>query len=332
MDRKPPKDVQDAYRNGLKRHEDGETGDGLEPITVQMARKFANGEATTIEWARKGNRWWGRNARFAKAEPGTPAYASAQLWGGRNWFAPIVKAADREDGAIGKLVTLVEGWAREVFMNPTVRDAHIPTTETAKASKADVNYRRADAGGCDTCASQTDGGCRIVEGGGASGYTCDRHQSSYGDFQMDEYFLIPIEKGTLNDVLIFPIGPFQRDGRAREFTTEMAREMVANFEADVIGRQPPVNREHMREHGRIGRITGLRLASDGVRGDIEEADGYDGAMKAFDYLSPEVRWEWTNPYTGETHRNVLFGAGATRQHVLINRVPGGTPLHKLEAQ
>lgn len=29
---------------------------------------------------------------------------------------------------------------------------------------------------------------------------------------------------------------------------------------------------------------------------------------------------------------ILFGAGATRQHVLINRVPGGTPLHKVETQ
>ena len=100
----------------------------------------------------------------------------------------------------------------------------------------------------------------------------------------------------------------------------MACEMVANFEANVIGRQPPVNREHMREHGRVGRITALRLADDGVRGDIEEADGYDGALKGFDYLSPEVRWQWTNPYTGEQHNNVLFGAGATNYPFFLGRM------------
>ena len=112
--------------------------------------------------------------------------------------------------AIGKLITLVEGWAHELFMSPTVRDVHVPTTD-----RDGVNYRPVDSGGCDMCVHQTDDGCQIVDGGGASGYTCDRHQSRYGDYKMDEYFLIPIEKGTLENVLIFPIGSFVRDGRQR---------------------------------------------------------------------------------------------------------------------
>ena len=102
IDFKPPKDAIAAYKNGLKRHEAGETGDGMEPITIRMAQAFSRGEPCTPEWARKGNRWWGRNARFADEEPGTPAYAAAQLWGGRNWFAPIVKQMDAADNAAGK--------------------------------------------------------------------------------------------------------------------------------------------------------------------------------------------------------------------------------------
>jgi len=101
IDFKPPDYAVAAYKNGLERHEAGETGDGMEAITIRMARQFARGEPTTPEWAHKGNRWWGRNARFADEEPGTPAYAAAQCWGGRNWFAPIVKqmdAADKESG------------------------------------------------------------------------------------------------------------------------------------------------------------------------------------------------------------------------------------------
>ncbi len=107
IDFRPPEYAIAAYKNGIERHEAGETGDGMEAITVRMARKFARGESCTPEWARKGNRWWGRNARFADEEPGTPAYAAAQLWGGRNWFAPIVRkmdAADVEDGGKGLIM------------------------------------------------------------------------------------------------------------------------------------------------------------------------------------------------------------------------------------
>lgn len=108
IDFTPAEGVRAAYRNGLKRHEDGETGDGLEPETVAQARRFASGEATSPAWARKGNRWWGRNSRFADADPGTPAYAAAQLWGGRNWFAPIVASMDKRDSEMSANIDIVD--------------------------------------------------------------------------------------------------------------------------------------------------------------------------------------------------------------------------------
>lgn len=97
IDFTPPQYAIEAYRNGLQRHENGETGDGIEPITIRMANHFAQGKPATPEWVRKGNRWWSRNGRFADFEPGTPAYAAAQLWGGDNWFASIVEQMDTAD-------------------------------------------------------------------------------------------------------------------------------------------------------------------------------------------------------------------------------------------
>ncbi len=81
--RKPPKGAIASYRDGIRRHENGETGGGLEPITVRMAKDFISGGMPTDEWTSKANRWWGRNKRFLDEPKGSPAYAAAQLWGGR---------------------------------------------------------------------------------------------------------------------------------------------------------------------------------------------------------------------------------------------------------
>jgi hypothetical protein len=118
------------------------------------------------------------------------------------------------------------------------------------------------------------------------------------------HFFIPTEDAA-EGVLIFPVGKFYRDGVEREFTPADANQMVANFRNNIIGRLPPVNREHKRELGKIGNITRLYAAPDGVRGDI------DGDLSGFDYISPEVRWTWPHPKTGEEHKAVLMGAGAT---------------------
>ena len=81
--RKPPQGAIASYRDGIRRHENGETGSGMEPVTIRMAKDFIAGAMPTDEWTAKANRWWGRNERFLDAEKGSPAYAAAQLWGGR---------------------------------------------------------------------------------------------------------------------------------------------------------------------------------------------------------------------------------------------------------
>ena len=134
--------------------------------------------------------------------------------------------------------------------------------------------------------------------------------------EMTVSFLVPTEDSAENGTLIFPIGAFYRGGKKREFTIEDANTMVHNFKTKVLGpdRLPPVNREHKREAGKIGNIVDLWVSTDGVRGTVE------GEMKGFDYISPEVRWEWTNPYTGDKHKNVLMGAGATNYPFFLSQM------------
>lgn len=97
---KPPQSVRDAYKRGLDLHEEGKTGSGLEASTVSMARKLSQDQEVSPEWARKGNRFWGRNERFLSEEKDSPAYASAMLWGGRagkGWFSKLVEQMDAAD-------------------------------------------------------------------------------------------------------------------------------------------------------------------------------------------------------------------------------------------
>lgn len=85
----PSQSVQRACKRGLAMVEDGLGGDGLEPTTIKEARSMANGEEQTEFKIRKGNRWWGRNARFLDEPDDSPAMVAAMLWGGKDgpaWF------------------------------------------------------------------------------------------------------------------------------------------------------------------------------------------------------------------------------------------------------
>jgi len=96
---KPPADVVSNYRKGLEMHEEGLTGDGIEPATIRTATRIVNGGSVSDEWVRKANRWWGRNERFLSEERDSAAYASAMLWGGaagRDWYRTRYNELERE--------------------------------------------------------------------------------------------------------------------------------------------------------------------------------------------------------------------------------------------
>jgi len=97
----PPQGVRSAARRGIEMHEDGKSGDGIEPGTIRIARKLAAGEAISEEQARKGNRFWGRNERFLSEPKDSPAYVSALLWGGRpgmSWYRKLFRQLEARKG------------------------------------------------------------------------------------------------------------------------------------------------------------------------------------------------------------------------------------------
>lgn len=107
-----PETVKNNYKRGLEKHEEGLSGDGLESGTVEVAKDIVAGESITPEWARKGNRWWGRNERFLDEDPDSPAYVAALLWGGsagKDWFDSLVSQmaeADKKDTASNTFVAV----------------------------------------------------------------------------------------------------------------------------------------------------------------------------------------------------------------------------------
>lgn len=99
-DRTPPQGVRKACQTGLRLHEEGLSGSGLEGATVREARGMAQGNAITVAKARKMIRWWGRNSRFLDEPKDSPAWVSALLWGGRagrSWASKLQRSLEADE-------------------------------------------------------------------------------------------------------------------------------------------------------------------------------------------------------------------------------------------
>lgn len=142
---KAPDSVKAQYRIGLDNLD--KAGPGLEQSTVRQARDIVAGEAISPEWARKGNRFWGRNERFLDEEKGSPAWVSAKLWGGRpgmGWFNKLyeqMEAADKK--ASNNLETNVvrkEGSEYCIFSKDGKKLECKPTKAEADKRLAQIEY------------------------------------------------------------------------------------------------------------------------------------------------------------------------------------------------
>lgn len=103
----PPEAMQAAARDGLERHERGESGDGLKPETVARANRIAAGEALTEDHVREMAGWFARHrATRPEGDPeGSPWYAAWQLWGGdagADWSRRTVERLDEADEGKGE--------------------------------------------------------------------------------------------------------------------------------------------------------------------------------------------------------------------------------------
>lgn len=140
IDFSPPDAVKAAAKSGLALHEKGLSGNGLEPATVLWARKYSEGQPVSPERARMGNRFYGRNARFANAPKDSPAWVSWQLWGGaagKSWFSSLVKQMDTsENKKMSKSATQtkasVQGFMRMAesnMTNPLLKEVELVLTD-----------------------------------------------------------------------------------------------------------------------------------------------------------------------------------------------------------
>lgn len=101
----PPVAMISALKKGLKLHEMGLSGSGLQPDTVAWAKKFVAGDDASEEKVLKGAKWWGRNERFLKEPEKSPAMVAALLWGGaagQDWFKAMAEEV-RHEGAEKKM-------------------------------------------------------------------------------------------------------------------------------------------------------------------------------------------------------------------------------------
>lgn len=121
---KPPKAVRDNYAKGLELHEEGKTGDGIEPGTIKVAKDIVSGEAVTEDWVGKANRFWDRNERFLDEEKDSPAYASALLWGGaagRDWYRSVQKKLEGNSMQANRAGDKVRANIRSVVNSEMIR-------------------------------------------------------------------------------------------------------------------------------------------------------------------------------------------------------------------
>lgn len=100
IDFSPPQGVREACMRGVALYEEGKAGDGIEPDTVEWARRLARGERISVAKARKMARFFARNQRFQSEPKDSAAWASWQLWGGHAgdaWSEKLVAQMDAAD-------------------------------------------------------------------------------------------------------------------------------------------------------------------------------------------------------------------------------------------
>lgn len=101
----PPAFMQDNAKRGLKLHEEGLSGDGLKPQTVEDARKMVAGVVTEEKW-RKIGAWIARHMSDLDAVEGeeiTAGLVAMLLWGGGSTKTEAQRTMDYAYGIVERL-------------------------------------------------------------------------------------------------------------------------------------------------------------------------------------------------------------------------------------
>lgn len=104
LDFQPTKEVVQAHKDGVARHDAGETKGHATPETMAMAKHLAMGGEASPGFCKKCKAFHDAAPNHVAAKPGTPAFALAQLHGGaagKAFYDATCKAMDLADAAPG---------------------------------------------------------------------------------------------------------------------------------------------------------------------------------------------------------------------------------------
>ena len=257
IDFSPPQGVRDACLRGVALHEGGVTGEGIEPETVEWARKLARGVKVSATKARAMARFFGRNQRFAAEAKDSPAWASWQLWGGHAgdaWSEKLVTQMDAADEA------------------QKMTDGTTPANANDSTANDDAIVSVVDAS--DTSASMADesGDTRTLRGEPLAIAFADGGEAAVGHSTWNQIARIGVFKG-------HPQG-------AVEFTPQVFNEIIANFRATQNG-EVPGDYEHTSE-----RLPPT-VATDGVPApfwvtDVATRNGDRELWAKFSWVDPQA--------------------------------------------
>ena len=255
IDFSPPQGVRDACLRGVALHEGGVTGEGIEPETVEWARKLARGVKVSATKARAMARFFGRNQRFAAEAKDSPAWASWQLWGGHAgdaWSEKLVTQMDAADEA------------------QKMTDGTTPANANDSTANDDAIVSVVDAS--DTSASMADESARTLREETLAIAFADGGEAAVGHSTWNQIARIGVFKG-------HPQG-------AVEFTPQVFNEIIANFRATQNG-EVPGDYEHTSE-----RLPPT-VATDGVPApfwvtDVATRNGDRELWAKFSWVDPQA--------------------------------------------
>ncbi|WP_233869257.1 phage protease [Paraburkholderia adhaesiva] len=106
-------------------------------------------------------------------------------------------------------------------------------------------------------------------------------------------------------------------------TPKMLQDMIANFEAGVVGQDIFIDVAHCPSNGAAAKVLKLAIDGDRLRGQLDWTPFGRQAVRerGFRYLSLEYSENWRDNEKGDAHGPVMLGAGLTVRPVIKNLEP-----------